>query len=155
MPTVVVGLVLVITAVLMMRAHRRAWQRQQVDPGLNEWERQRLQVRFRRRMQTSGLIGVLGVVVPLGDILFMSNEKFPVVGPVYWVVVLMLGFWLLLLGLGDLAWVRVDSRMARNELKQLGQKRAELEAEVARLQRHRSNGDHESTDLTRESEKEP
>ena len=154
LPTVLVGLVLVGAAVVMMRAHWRSWQRQQVDPGLNDWERQRLRVRFRRRMQTSGMIGVLGVAVPLGDILFMSDEKFPIVGPVYWVVVLMLGFWLLLLGLGDLAWVRVDSRMARDELRQIGKKRAELEGELARLQRHRSNGNQGSTGLTSEPEKE-
>ncbi len=52
-----------------------------------------------------------------------------------------MGGWLLLLGTGDLLSVRVDSRLAKDELARIGEKRQELEAELAEMRRRGSNGE--------------
>ncbi len=124
---------------LMLRAHRRTWARQQREPGLNQFDLQRLQTRFRRRMQTSGLISLLGVMLGVGDAVIWRQGA--LVAAVYWILVIAMGGWLLLLGTGDLLSVRVDSRLAKDELARIGEKRQELEAELAEMRRRGSNGE--------------
>jgi|TARA_B100000029_G_scaffold466804_1_gene502612 uncharacterized protein YlxW (UPF0749 family) len=87
----------------------------------------------------SGMIAVLGVMLGVGDALIWSQGL--VVATVYWIVVIGVGVWLLLLGVADLASVRIGSRDARDELRQIREKRKELEAELEELQRRRSNGE--------------
>jgi len=135
-------MVLVVVGVLMMRAHCRTWARQQGDQGLNQWDRKRLGSRFRRRMQMSGMIALMGVMLGFGDALIWQQDLEVIA--VYWIVVICLGGWLLLLGMGDLASVRVDSKQARAELREIGTQRQELEAELAKMRRRGSNGEAKS-----------
>jgi len=137
--TAVFGAVLVAVGLLMIRSHRRAWARQQGEAGLSREDRTRLFLRYRRRLQMSGMIAVLGVMLGVGDALIWDQGL--LVATVYWVVVIGLGVWLLLLGIADLASVRVGSRDARDELRQISEKRKELEAELEEMQRRRSNGE--------------
>ena len=139
MATAVFGAVLVAVGLLMIRSHRRAWARQQDEAGLSREDRTRLFLRYRRRVQMSGMIAVLGIMLGGGDALIWGQGL--VVATVYWVVVIGLGVWLLLLGIADLASVRIGSRDARNELRQISEKRKELEAELEEIQRRRSNGE--------------
>lgn len=139
MATAVFGAVLVAVGLLMIRSHRRAWARQQGEAGLSREDRTRLFLRYRRRLQMSGMIAVLGVMLGVGDALIWDQGL--LVATVYWVVVIGLGVWLLLLGIADLASVRVGSRDARDELRQISEKRKELEAELEEMQRRRSNGE--------------
>lgn len=139
MATAVFGAVLVAVGLLMIRSHRRAWARQQDEAGLSREDRTRLFLRYRRRVQMSGMIAVLGIMLGGGDALIWGQGL--VVATVYWVVVIGLGVWLLLLGIADLASVRIGSRNARDELRQISEKRKELEAELEEIQRRRSNGE--------------
>ncbi|MEC7557736.1 MAG: hypothetical protein VYA32_11185 [Planctomycetota bacterium] len=139
MATAVFGAVLVAVGLLMIRSHRRAWARQQGEAGLSREDRTRLFLRYRRRLQMSGMIAVLGVMLGVGDALIWDQGL--LVATVYWVVVIGLGVWLLLLGIADLASVRIGSRDARDELRQISEKRKELEAELEEMQRRRSNGE--------------
>ena len=109
---------MLVIGLLMMRAHRRTWALQQDDRGLNQWDRKRLRSRYRRRMQMSGMIATLGVMLGVGDALIW--EQGLAVIAVYWIVVICLGAWLLLLGMGDLVSVRVDSQLAIKELREQG-----------------------------------
>ena len=88
---------MVVVGVLMMAWHRKSWTLQQDDPGFNQWDLKRLKSRYRRRMQTSGMIAVMGVMLGVGDVLIWQQG--PVVATVYWIGVIALGGWLLLLGL--------------------------------------------------------
>jgi hypothetical protein len=135
-------MVLLVIGLLMMRAHRRTWALQQDDRGLNQWDRKRLRNRYRRRMQMSGMIATLGVMLGAGDALIWGQGL--AVIAVYWIVVICLGAWLLLLGMGDLVSVRVDSQLAIKELREIGEHRKELEAEVAEMRRRGSNGEAKS-----------
>lgn len=135
-------MVLLVIGVLMMRAHRRTWAQQQDDPGLNPRDLTRLRTRYRRRMQMSGMIGVLGVLLGVGDALIWEQDLQLIA--IYWIVVIGLGVWLLLLGMGDLASVRIDSKQAISELRDIGARRQELEAELAEMRRRGSNGEAKS-----------
>ena len=88
-------MVLLVIGVLMMRAHRRTWVQQQDDPGLNPRDLTRLRTRYRRRMQMSGMIGVLGVMLGVGDALIWEQDLQMIA--IYWIVVIGLGAWLLVL----------------------------------------------------------
>jgi len=140
--TAVFGVALLIAGVVMMRSHRRTWARQQGDLGLNESDRQRLRSRYRRRMQMSGMIAALGAMMGVGDALIW--EQGFEVATIYWIVVIGLGGWLLLLGMGDLMSVRIDSKYARDELRQIGARRKELESELEEMRRRGSNGEAKS-----------
>ena len=135
-------MVLLVIGVLMMRAHRRTWVQQQDDPGLNPRDLTRLGTRYRRRMQMSGMIGVLGVLLGVGDAVIWEQDLQLIA--IYWIVVIGLGVWLLLLGMGDLASVRIDSKQAISELRDIGARRQELEAELAEMRRRGSNGEAKS-----------
>ena len=107
MSTAIFGGALAVAGLAMMAWHHKSWGGQQVEPGFKQWDLKRLKVRYRRRMQTSGMIVVLGVMLAVGDAAIWSLG--PLVATIYWIVVIAMGGWLLLLGVGDLLTVRVDS----------------------------------------------
>ena len=142
MLTAIFGGGLAVVGLSMMAWHHKSWKKQREEPGFNQWDLTRLKTRCRRRMQTSGMIAVLGVMLAVGDALIWSQG--PLVATVYWIVVIAMGGWLLLLGVGDLLTVRVDSKLARDELQRIGQKRAKLETELEEMRRRGSNGEAKS-----------
>lgn len=87
----------------------------------------------------SGMICVMGVMLGVGDAMIWQQD--PVWIAVYWIVVICLGAWLLLLGMGDLMSVRMDAKQALAELRQIGTQRKELEAELEEIRRRGSNGE--------------
>jgi hypothetical protein len=90
-------------------------------------------------MQMSGMICVMGVMLGVGDAMIWQQELALIA--VYWIVVICLGAWLLLLGMGDLISVRMDAKQALTELRQIGTQRKELEAELEEIRRRGSNGE--------------
>ena len=87
----------------------------------------------------SGMICVMGVMLGVGDAMIWQQD--PALITVYWIVVICLGAWLLLLGIGDLISVRMDAKQALGELRQIGTQRKELEAELEEIRRRGSNGE--------------
>ena len=87
----------------------------------------------------SGMICVMGVMLGVGDAMIWQQDLALIA--VYWIVVICLGGWLLLLGMGDLISVRMDAKQALTELRQIGTQRKELEAELEEIRRRGSNGE--------------
>jgi hypothetical protein len=54
---------LLVTALLMLVWHFVVWRRQRNDETLDSFDRRFYNVRFRRRMQTAAIFGVLGVLI--------------------------------------------------------------------------------------------
>jgi uncharacterized membrane protein len=130
-----VGAVLVVLGALMMRSHLVAWRRDREDAALDDPDRKHLYTRFRRRMQTSGCIILIGILIVLGDSPIAARD--PRVWTLIWCVVLVIVFLIILLALGDLTSTRVHSRVAMARLKQ---KQRALETQLKELQSRRSNG---------------
>jgi hypothetical protein len=80
-----------------LRARRRL-QGEEIEPGERDFRRRQL----RRRMQTSAMLGVLGVAIFIGQLLmiWVASRLFLVI---YWSGVLLLLLWVLLLGVADMA----------------------------------------------------
>jgi len=119
---------------LMMRAHYRSWKIQR-DQECDPEEQNHLARRYRRRMQASGLLVLLGILISAGQLI--DGKSWPTCFTVYWTGVLLLTFWLILLALGDAASIAAYSKAAQGKL---DQQRREIEAEFQKLKARQGNG---------------
>jgi hypothetical protein len=99
--SVVVGLVLCLSSAGLIAWHIRTWkglQQAEIDPRERDFRRRQ----HRRRMQTSGMLGVLGVAILVGQglMIWVTSRTFLVV---YWSGILLLVLWVALLALADMA----------------------------------------------------
>jgi hypothetical protein len=134
-PALIVGTVLVISGSLAIRSHVRSWRQQKDDPTFED--REYYGRRYRRRMQMSAMLVILGVLIGVGDVLLPFQKAHP--GPValYWIGVLLLTGWLILLGLADFFSTLAYGRV---ELARVREKRHELERQVIEF-KHRPHDD--------------
>ena len=129
LPALIAGLMLlgfaVVSAWLQIRARR------ELSPFLEEDNLARTHAdrQLRRRLQMSGMLGIVGVMIPLGDQLEPFFRTRPGLFFVYWIVVLILVAWTVLMALGD--WM---STAAYSSLANIQQRieRSRLEDEVRR-----------------------
>jgi len=133
------GAALVIIGSLMIRAHRRAWSDQKNDPDLPDADRIYFHRRYRRRMQTSSMMVVVGILLGLGGAVIPWQNFRPLVWTAYWWGVLLLTFWMVLQALGDLFSTRVRAQATLEEVRR---KRHELERQIEQYKSRRSNGKH-------------
>lgn len=132
----IAGGILVLVGLSLVAAHVRSHKRNQQQQDLDDAARSHLNSRYRRRMQASGMIAVLGVLIAVGDKLPILNKK-PGLFAVYWIGVLLLTGWVMLLAMGDYVATRAHGRAA---LARLRKKQLELEQEIAEIKRRGSNG---------------
>jgi len=94
-----VSVPLLLIAAGMIVWHIGAWrsfQQQELDAG----ERNYRWRQFRRRMQTSVMLGLLAVAFPVGDVLTGRIPADWLV--IYWLATILLACWIVLLGLVDI-----------------------------------------------------
>ena len=136
-----VGAALLVTGATMMRSHWLAWLSEKNDPSLDENDRTYYCRRFRRRMQTSAMIAVLGLLIPFGDAilpqLFDDEQRQMVVFGIYWGAVLLLTVWVIIMGLGDFF---ASSAHTRGALARIRLKQRELERQLEEARRRNTNG---------------
>ena len=140
-PAAVMGAGLALLGAWFLRLHWQAWRGHQADAALDDADRSFYRRQFRRRMQASGIILVIGVMLPIGDSLIPWRREDASVATLYWLLVLGLTCWVLLLAMGDLLSTRAQSRAA---LSRLQRRQRELQEEADRLRAAargtRSNG---------------
>lgn len=144
-----VGITLVALGVVLLRSHRRTWRRQQNDASLEDSERIHFHKRFRRRMQASGLIALLGVLIPLGDLalpVLLPQQQFPAVFAVFWPAVLLLTLWVIVLAFADMLATSAHARIALNRVQR---KQRELHQQIAEIKRRSGQGRDASSDDAR------
>jgi hypothetical protein len=135
--SVLIGLVLLVAAGWLTSSHLRTWRtvqqhREQLEPKEFDYRRRQ----FRRRMQTTAMLGLLGLGILAAQLVSVLPVR-PQVIVICWGVVMLLAVWLGLLAVADL----VSTRYYFGRLKHdyfLEQVR--LEAELRRLQRVRGDG---------------
>jgi len=137
--TVVVSLITVVAAGAMLWWHWSAWRHAQTD-DLDDLERDFRERQFRRRMQASGLLGVLGLALLVGAVL-MRIPLSPGFLTLYWCGVMALVVWMALLAAVDVWATKYHYGRARAAW---AAERSRLEADARRLRElHRgseSNG---------------
>lgn len=137
-PALVFGALLVIGGSLGLVWHVRSWRRHRSEPDTSDSDRHYYRRQFSRRIQATGLIVLIGVMLPIGDLHAWKN--YPGGWAIFWMIVLALAMWVLLLGCRDLMSTRVYSRDALSRLDSLREKQRELEQEIARIRARSPNG---------------
>ncbi|MGA2502275.1 MAG: hypothetical protein ABSH20_31420 [Tepidisphaeraceae bacterium] len=99
--SILAALVLCVSSAGLMAWHTRAWRRLQ-HAEIDARERDFRRRQYRRRMQTSAMLGLLGVAISIGQWL-MTWETSRLFLVVYWSGVLLLLLWMALLALADMA----------------------------------------------------
>ena len=139
------GLVISGLGSLMMWSHYRARVLQSGETH-DELEESHLARRFRRRMQASGLLVLLGILISGGQLI--DGREMPALFGMYWLFVLFLTFWVILLALGDAASILSYSKLSQGKL---NQQRREIEREFERLKARQGNGHPRSQQSEKES----
>jgi hypothetical protein len=131
-----VGGTLLLVGGLFLRWNVREWRAAKQDGGLSDRDRLHYHRRFRRRVQTSAMLILLGVLLPVTMWVLDSGAAPAVKTAVFLAVVLLTG-WLILLALADMAATRAHSRSALTEIRA---RQRELERRLAELKNRSSNG---------------
>ena len=135
LPSVVAGVLLVLFGAAFCRWHFVSWQQQRHDETLSDEDRTHLYRRYRRRMKTSLVIILIGILIPVGDQVRALQRPWTFTA---WVsLVLFLALWLVLMALGDIAVTRTHTRV---KLSRIRREQRELEERLAEIQKRRSNG---------------
>lgn len=131
-PGLIFGGILMLLAVIMLWLQRKA-ARELRQSDESPLEVRFLQNRIRRRTQVAGLIGMIGLMIPIGDSL-IDWRKAAATFALYWLIVLGLAFWTILLAFADIAAIKTHSSI---ELNQIKRKQRELESVAEHLRQVR------------------
>lgn len=136
LPAVLFGSTIAVFGFVMVRRNLRAWHDVANDRDLNPFDLVHFRDRYSRRVQLSGMLLTIGVLVAVGDV-FVWNFG-PAPAAVFWIMVLMLGCWTALLALGDLTSVHAHSQVLK---KRVEQQRQALADEVAAIRQRAQSED--------------
>ena len=125
-----VCLALVGAALWLIRVHWQHWLEVDGDTSLQPRERDHLRRRHRRRMQTSTMLGFVGVAILAGRL--FPPEDPTLVTIFYWTGVTLLVLWMALLALADMIATRVHYGSQRRKAEG---ERDRLKAQLERLER--------------------
>ncbi|WP_254511693.1 hypothetical protein [Anatilimnocola floriformis] len=130
MLTIPLSLGLIAISILLVVGHIRAW-RTADHGGLAEAEREFQARRYRRRLQSSAMVGVIGVLL-LGELWLDKVFQDELPRLLYWSGVGLLLLWLMLLAASDwLAW----RQHFRRQIDRLQTDRDTIRGELERLRR--------------------
>lgn len=128
------ALALVTVAVALVVWHVRSWRLMRAELPRGE-ERDYRWRQFRRRMQASSLVGVLGLAVYLGYLI--PHDALPRFFLAFWLMVICCVLWLALLASLDFLATRSFYATRRHAIKI---ERAAWQAQIDRTERSRHNG---------------
>lgn len=133
--SILVCVISLTSAAGLMVWHTMAWRGHQTEQ-LDDRELQFRGGQHRRRMQTSAMLGILGVAILVGQWLTVWAES-RLFAVIYWGCVLLLLLWMALLAVADIVATQHHfSRMRTDVLIE----RARLQAEIHRIQAAETNG---------------
>jgi hypothetical protein len=128
-PTAVASTLLVGASLVLIRSHIRTWRRRNETSDLDQADALHYHGQFRRRTLASGLLGLIGILIAVGD-LAIPWRPAPRGWAIYWMVVLALTMYLLVLAVADALATSAHTRAA---LARLRAQRRQLEREAAEL----------------------
>ena len=134
LPALMLGLLLLAAAAGLIASHVRTWHRARGNE-LESVEQDYRRRQYRRRLQASGMIGLVGILLPLGTLIPLQLH--PSLFVFFWFGVMLLTVWIMLLALGDMFSTRNFARRAQRENLV---RQAKLRAELSRIQAGRRNG---------------
>jgi hypothetical protein len=143
-PALIVGTLLLIFGGSFIWRHIRTRQDQLRDESLVETDHEYLGRQFRRRLQASSLVCLIGILILVGDLVIPwgrggRGDKVAAAFwfAIYWGGIILLALWVMLLALGDYFSIRVNSSVKLSRLK-AQEKSLRRELERLREERERS-----------------
>jgi hypothetical protein len=135
-PALIFGGLLLVAAMIMGGLVYKA--RRSLDAVVENDEAARLHAdrQFRRRIQVTVMLALVGILIPLGDQLEKFLGKNPALFFVWVACVFVLTVCMVLMALGDWLSTAAYSAVARSQLRQ---QRTELEEEIRRYHASRNN----------------
>ena len=130
------GAMLIAVGGAMMLGHSKSWKEAREQDDLEESELKFQGRRFRRRMQASGLMVIIGILIPLGDRLPILRQRADL-WVMFWALVFVAVIWMALLALADVISTQAHARVA---LGRVQRKQRELQQELTRLKARQGNG---------------
>jgi hypothetical protein len=125
---------LLLSAVVLLAMHARAWrliQQQEMDDAEQDYHRRQ----FRRRMQSSGMLGLLAVGILVGQVIARAVPLTVLL--VFWGGIVLLVIWVLLLAVADIVATKYHyGRLREGCLIE----QAKLRAQLRRVEDPRRNG---------------
>lgn len=144
-PALIAGSLLIVFGGGYLARHVSARKAQLADPLASEEDSAFERAQFRRRVQTSGLICLIGVLILVGDLVIPwgRNGRGDKVAAtfwfaIYWGGVILIALWVMLLALGDFAAIRTNSQGKLSRLR-AAQRSLMREAERLRSDRDESS----------------
>jgi hypothetical protein len=131
-PSAVVCVVLLTIGGLLIRSHLRTWSQRQSEEWADQSDRLHYEGQLRRRIQTSALMALIGVLIFVGDVI--GKQLGPKFIGYYWIVVLGLVCYLVVLAVLDGLATATHTRAA---IARLRAQRRQLEREAAELKERR------------------
>jgi hypothetical protein len=128
-PTAIASALLVGASLLLIRSHIRSWRGHRDASDLDQADVLHYRNQFRRRVIASGLLGMIGLMLVIGDLL-VPWQRAPKAFAVYWMAVLSLTMYVLVLAVADALATSAHRRAA---LARLRAQRRQLEREAAEL----------------------
>ncbi|QDT93376.1 hypothetical protein [Gimesia algae] len=108
-PGIIVGTLLVLFGAGLIQLHRTSWFHRQHDDELADDDYQFFSKQYRRRMQTSSLLIVIGFLIVIGDSPYMPWKTSPGLFAAYWGGILLIAFWVILSAISDMSASRIRS----------------------------------------------
>ena len=115
--SLIAGLCTIAVGMVLLRSHRADWRRQQQEFIDDSRELRHLQARYRRRRQTSGLIAIVGLLIPIADLPIMWRNLGAMPATLLWIAIVSLCIWVGMLAIGDYATTRAHTRATLVRLK--------------------------------------
>ena len=116
----------------LIHVHWQHWQEVDADASLPPRERDHLRRRHRRRLQTSTMLGLVGVAILAGR-LFPPDDP-SIVTVLYWTGVALLVLWMALLAIAEMIATRLHYGAQRRKVEG---ERVKLEAQLRRFEAER------------------
>lgn len=132
--SILVAITLLVLSVCLLAGHSKGWRRQregELDEKAFDFHRRQ----YRRRMQASGMIGIVGLAVLGGILIDRLDDAMLSVG--YWSAVLFIVAWVGALAIADAAASRFYYDHVRSDHQA---EHAALKAELDRLRSREGNG---------------
>jgi len=132
--TTAFSVLLVVLSGVLIVSHRRAWRRVE-EEDRDEKQREFARRQKRRRIQASGMIGIVGAAMFVGQ--FLANM--PLLMGFYWSGVILLVLWFLILAIADVVATQQHySRLRRDIMIEEAKLQAEANRIRTRLKEKRS-----------------
>lgn len=118
-----IGFALIVVAGLMLDAHRRTWREEDGESQATHRDRRSARAKYLRRMQATGTIGVLGILLMIQPWI----PSTPLAYAIYMLILVILSGWIVMLGVVDAfaSWLKTHRQQ-----EELLDARQRLEAEL-------------------------